>query len=250
MITAENGSAPATVAHEAAPALEIQDLSGGYGATTVIREISLTVPAGQVTALLGSNGAGKTTLLRTISGLLAPKSGTIRLLGTDVTHEKAYRRFAAGLCHVPEGRGIFRGLTVKDNLVLQAPKGREQAAIERAVEAFPILGRRLGQRAGTMSGGEQQMLAVAAAYTRNPSVVLVDEASLGLAPRVVDEIFAFLASLSRKGTALLLVDQFVTRALEMANTAYVMRRGVIAYSGSSAELLGTNLFEQYVGGNR
>ena len=251
MTVTANGSVPASASsRESGFALEVQGLSGGYGATTVIRDVTLAVPAGRVTALLGSNGAGKTTLLRTISGLLPAKAGTVRLHGADVTAEKAYRRFAAGLCHVPEGRGVFRGLSVKDNLTLQARAGQEKAAIERAVEAFPILGRRLRQAAGTMSGGEQQMLAVAAAYARNPSVVLVDEASLGLAPRVVDEIFAFLASLPAQGAALLLVDQFATRALEMSSTAYVMRRGAIAYSGGAAELLGSDLFQRYVGGDK
>jgi branched-chain amino acid transport system ATP-binding protein len=242
-----NGATPLAAGTAPAPALEIDGLSSGYGQTTVLRDVSLKVTAGEVTALLGSNGAGKTTLLRTVSGLLPAKSGTVRLLGADVTHDRAHRRFAAGLCHIPEGRGVFRGLSVKDNLIMQAPKGEEETAIERAVQAFPILGRRLGQRAATMSGGEQQMLAVAAAYTRRPALVLVDEASLGLAPMVVDEIFAFLASLPSRGTALLMVDQFVTRALEMATTAYVLRRGSIAFSGNSSELLDSNLFEQYFG---
>jgi branched-chain amino acid transport system ATP-binding protein len=244
MSATSNGAGPAAAT---APALELVGLSSGYGETTVLRDVSLTVPAGQVTALLGSNGAGKSTLLRTVSGLLPAKAGSVRLLGSDVTRERAHRRFAAGLCHIPEGRGIFRGLTVKDNLILQAPRGDETRAIEQAVEAFPILGKRLSQRAGTMSGGEQQMLAVAAAYTRDPSVVLVDEASLGLAPLIVDEIFAFLASLPARGAALLMVDQFVTRALEMASTAYVLRRGSIAFGGESSELGDSNLLEQYFG---
>jgi branched-chain amino acid transport system ATP-binding protein len=243
--THTNGAAPSG---ECAPALEVTGLSGGYGETRVLRDIDLTVPPGSVTALLGSNGAGKTTLLRTISGLLPAHAGTVRLLGNDVTRDRAHKRFAAGLCHIPEGRGVFRGLSVKDNLVMQARKGTESDAIERAVAAFPILGKRLSQRAGTMSGGEQQMLAVAAAYTRSPKLVLVDEASLGLAPLIVDEICAFLQSLPERGAALLIVDQFVTRALEMAATAYVMRRGTIAYSGGSRELLDSNLFEQYFGG--
>jgi branched-chain amino acid transport system ATP-binding protein len=230
-----------------APALQVEGLSCGYGQTTVLRDVSLEVPAGAVTALLGSNGAGKTTLLRTVSGLLPAKAGTVRLHGADVTHERAHRRFGAGLCHIPEGRGVFRGLTVRENLVLQSPRGEEDRAIEQAVEVFPILGKRLGQRAGTMSGGEQQMLAVAAAYTRDPSLVLVDEASLGLAPLIVDEIFAFLASLPARGTALLMVDQFVSRALEMATTVYVLRRGAVVFSGRAAELADGSLLEQYFG---
>ncbi|HEV7750599.1 MAG TPA: ABC transporter ATP-binding protein, partial [Baekduia sp.] len=204
---------------ESAPALRVAGLSSGYGRTTVLRDVSLEVPEGGVAALLGSNGAGKTTLLRTVSGLLPAMAGSVWLDGVDVTAVKAHRRFAAGLCHVPEGRGVFRGLTVRENLVMQAPKGSADAALERAVAAFPILGRRLGQAAGTMSGGEQQMLAVAAAYTRSPTLVVVDEVSLGLAPLVLDEIFAFLAGLPAQGIALLVVDQFARRALAMADVA-------------------------------
>lgn len=228
-------------------ALEVDGLSSGYGQTTVLRDVSLRVAAGEITALLGSNGAGKTTLLRTVSGLLPAAAGAVHLLGADVTREPAHRRAAAGLCHVPEGRGFFRGLTVKDNLILQAPKGEEERAVEQAVQVFPILGQRLQQQAGTMSGGEQQMLSVAAAYTRNPSVVLIDEASLGLAPLIVDEIFAFLESLPQRGTAVLMVDQFVGRALTMASSVYVLRRGSIVLEGKASELRDTNVLEQYFG---
>jgi branched-chain amino acid transport system ATP-binding protein len=242
-----NGSAPVATNPAPVPALEVAGLSSGYGRTTVLRDVALSVPAGSVAALLGSNGAGKTTLLRTVSGLLPATAGSVRLHGEDVTRDRAHRRFAAGLCHIPEGRGVFRGLTVRENLLMQAPKGHRAEAVEQAVSAFPILGKRLAQRAGTMSGGEQQMLAVAAAYTRHPTLVVVDEVSLGLAPLVLDEIFAFLASLRAKGTALLIVDQFATRALELADVAYVMRRGSISYSGSPAHLLESGVFEQYLG---
>jgi branched-chain amino acid transport system ATP-binding protein len=231
------------------PALEVSGLVGSYGSTTVLRDVSLAVPPGRITALLGSNGAGKTTLLRSISGLLPARGGTIRLAGVDVTGHKAHRRAAAGLCHIPEGRGIFRGLTVRDNLVLQARPGEEDRTIARAVDAFAILGKRLGQSAGTLSGGEQQMLAVASAYARDPSLVMVDEASLGLAPLVVDQIFDFLATLPSRGAALLLVDQFANRALGLADTAYVLRRGTIVFSGGADELLDSNVFEHYVSGS-
>jgi branched-chain amino acid transport system ATP-binding protein len=237
--------APAVTA--SAAALQVERVSAGYGRTTVLRDVSLQVPAGGVAALLGSNGAGKTTLLRTVSGLLPAAAGTVRLHGEDVTRARAHRRFAAGLCHVPEGRGVFRGLTVRENLVMQARKGEATAALERAVAAFPILVERLSQAAGTLSGGEQQMLAVAAAYTREPSLVVVDEVSLGLAPLVLDEIFAFLRSLPERGTALLIVDQFATRALEMADVAYVLRRGSISYAGGPTQLLESGLFKQYLG---
>lgn len=230
-----------------APALEISGLRTGYGRTIILRDLSLTVPAGQVTALLGPNGAGKTTLLRAACGFLPAMSGNLRLFGEDVTRVAPHRRFARGLCHVPEGRGIFRSLTVRENLSMQAAKGTEKESLERASAAFPILRERLNQLAGTLSGGQQQMLAMAAAYVRNPRLVLVDEASLGLAPLVVDEIFGFMQRLTTEGSSLLIVDQFAARALEMAATAYVLRRGEMVYQGSAADLLKGDLFSQYLG---
>lgn len=232
----------------AAPALEVTELSSGYAATRVLWDVSLTVPAGSAVALLGPNGAGKTTLLRTVAGFLPVTGGTVRLGGGDVTAQRAHRRFAEGLCLVPEGRGVFRSLTIRENLLLQAGRMTEAEAVERATAAFPILGERLHQQAGTLSGGQQQMLAMAAAYVRRPEMVLVDEASLGLAPIVVDQIFAFLHQLVAEGSALLLVDQFASRALELADTAYVLRRGRIVHSGPAAQLAGTDLFEHYLGG--
>lgn len=226
-------------------ALEVDGVSVGYGQVAVLREVSVVVPAGSVVALIGANGAGKTTLLRAVSGLLPVRAGTIRLAGRDVTRERAQRRFARGLCHVPEGRGVFRGLTVRENLVLQGAAGDD--SVERAVSAFPILGERLGQQAGTLSGGQQQMLAMAAAYVRNPELVLVDEASLGLAPIVVDEIFGFLEQRAAEGAALLIVDQFARRALAMAGFAYILRRGRIVHGGPAAELLDSDLFNSYLG---
>ncbi len=233
---------------EGEPAVEVRGLSAGYGRTTVLRDVSLTVPQGQVTALVGPNGAGKTTLLRTISGFVRPTSGSVRLFGTDMTRTPAYRRFAAGLCHVPEGRGVFRSLSVRDNLLLQAPRGAEKEVIDRACDTFPALAARLRQSAGTLSGGEQQMLAMAAAYARNPALILVDEASLGLAPLVVDQIFAFLARVAADGSALLIVDQFADRALAMATTAYVLSRGAVTYAGAAAALDQAALVGHYLGG--
>jgi branched-chain amino acid transport system ATP-binding protein len=229
------------------PALVVSGVEAGYGTTQVLRDVSLRVATGEVTALVGPNGAGKSTLLRTIAGLLPATKGSVQLLGADVTKRAAHRRFAAGLCLVPEGRGIFRSLTVRENLILQSRKGEEQVAIEQAAEAFPFLRERLGQISGTLSGGQQQMLAMAAAYVRNPKLVLVDEASLGLAPLVVDEIFEFLGQLPARGTSLLVVDQFVTRALQLATTAYVLRQGEVVYSGSAHELLDGDLFSHYTG---
>ena len=230
-----------------APALELRDLTGGYGRTTVLRGVSITVPAAGVVALLGPNGAGKTTLLKMVSGFLRPSSGSVRLFGDDVTSIAPYRRFQAGLCHVPEGRGVFRSLTVRENLTMQSRKSGEAEAISHACEAFPVLGRRIGQIAGTLSGGEQQMLAMAAAYARSPRLILVDEASLGLAPLIVEQIFGFMEKIAREGTALLIVDQFATRALALAETAYVLRRGSIAYSGPAKDLGRAELLSQYMG---
>jgi len=230
-----------------APALDVVGLDVGYGRSTVLRDVSVTVPLGSVTALLGPNGAGKTTLLRAISGLLAPTRGRISLFGEDMTTLSAHRRFERGLCHVPEGRGVFRSLTVRDNLIMQSRRGHEREALEKAVTSFPILGKRIRQVAGTLSGGEQQMLAMAAAYVRDASVILVDEASLGLAPLVVDAIFGFLERVSGDGTSLLIVDQFVTRALSMASTAYVLRQGSVVYSGPADRLADTDMFGTYIG---
>jgi branched-chain amino acid transport system ATP-binding protein len=246
-VTELPAAAPSEPVETRTNALEIRGLETGYDRTTILRGVSLDVPAGEVTALVGPNGAGKTTLLRAVSGLLPCTSGTVSLFGDDVTKLASYRRFERGLCHVPEGRGVFRSLTVRENLVMQAGKGREREAIDRAATAFPILFERLGQTAGTLSGGEQQMLAMAAAYVRNARLILVDEASLGLAPVIVDNVFAFLQRVTSEGAALLIVDQFVTRALEMATTAYVLRQGEITYVGAAGELLDGGLFSQYLG---
>jgi branched-chain amino acid transport system ATP-binding protein len=228
-------------------ALSLQGISSGYGDTIVLRNVSLTVPKSSVVALLGPNGAGKTTLLKTVSGLIRPNSGHIELNGKDVTKVSPNRRARMGLCHIPEGRGIFRSLTVRDNLLLQSLKGQEGSAIEQAVSVFPVLESRLRQQAGTLSGGQQQMLAMAQAYVSNPSLILVDEASLGLAPVIVDEIFNFLHEVAQRGAALLIVDQYIVRALDIATTAYVLRRGEIVYSGDPDELRASNIFERYLG---
>ncbi len=245
MTVLETAAGPS--AAPAADALVVEGLHAGYGTTTVLRDVSLRVPAGSVTALLGPNGAGKTTLLRTISGFVASSAGRIQIAGEDVTRWKPHRRAALGVCHVPEGRGVFRGLSVRENLLMQAGRGSEREAVERATSAFAILGERLDQRAGTLSGGQQQMLAMAAAYVRDPSLVLVDEASLGLAPIIVDEIFEFLEHRTAEGAALLIVDQFVTRAIQMATAAYVLHRGTIAFDGTAKDLLQSDVFERYLG---
>ena len=225
----------------------LDHIDAGYDETTVLRDVSVHVPPGSVVALLGPNGAGKTTLLRVASGLLAPTGGTIHLDGVDLTGQRAHRLAAAGVCHVPEGRGIFPGLSVRENLVLQSSPGREEESIERAVEAFPILAERLGQVAGTLSGGQQQMVALAHAYISQPRFVLLDEVSMGLAPTVVDEIFEFLGRLAEAGASLLLVEQYVTRALAIADYVYVLNKGAVVFAGEPSEIEGDDVFAQYLG---
>lgn len=232
---------------DAPPALELQDVSASYGSTAVLRKVSLSVAPGSVTALIGPNGAGKTTSLRVASGLMKPSSGRILVDGEEITSSSAARRAKGGMCHVPEGRGVYRNLTVRENLMMQAAKTSPKETIEIATSVFPRLGERLSQKAGTLSGGEQQMLALSAAYVAQPKLVLVDEPSLGLAPIIVDLVFDFLKTLRDKGTALLLVDQYALRTLAIADHAYVLRRGEIAYSGKAAELLRGNILEQYIG---
>lgn len=232
--------------HESA-ALTVRNLVSGYGHTTVVRDVSITVRTGTATVLLGPNGAGKSTLLKTISGLIRPTSGSVMLGHNDVTTLTPNKRASLGLCHIPEGRGIFPSMTVKENLQLQAQPGGETLAIERGIAAFPVLGERLSLQAGAMSGGQQQMLSIARAYTQSPSMILVDEGSLGLAPIVVDEIFTFLAGITAAGASLLIVDQFVARALEIATWAYVMTRGEITFAGTSTELQDSDVFERYLG---
>jgi branched-chain amino acid transport system ATP-binding protein len=240
-------TAVSTNSRTEAPALEVRDLDSGYGTTTILRSLNLTVPAGSVTALLGPNGAGKSTLLKTISGLIRQSAGSIRLDGVEVSRMAPNRRAKLGLCHIPEGRGIFRSLSVQDNLRLYAEPGSEDEAVERCVSAFPILGERLFQTAGTLSGGQQQMLSLARTYARSARLVLVDEASLGLAPIVVDEIFAFLRGITSTGASLLMVDQFVSRALAMASNVYVLTQGEIVFSGTPSELRDGDVFRRYFG---
>jgi branched-chain amino acid transport system ATP-binding protein len=227
--------------------MELNGVVAGYGGTTVLRGVDLIVPDGAVVALLGANGAGKTTLLRVASGLLHSTRGRLLLDGTDVTRDRPHQLVERGICHVPEGRGIFPSMTVRENLILQSVKGEEAQALERAISAFPRLGERLAQTAGTMSGGEQQMVALARTYVQHPRLVLLDEVSMGLAPKVVDEIFEFLHLLRAQGVSLLLVEQYVTRALAIADLVYLLNRGEVSFAGEPGELEGEDVFRQYVG---
>ena len=226
--------------------LELRGIEAGYGEHTVLRDVSLTVQPGTVVAVLGPNGAGKTTLLRVASGLLKPSAGTVLLAGGDVTRARPYARARRGLCHIPEGRGIYPTLTVRENLVLHARKGEEAAALERATTAFPILGEKLRQPAGQLSGGQQQMLSLIRAYLTDPRVVLVDEASMGLAPVVVDKIFEFLGQIAASGTALLLVEQYVSRALALADVVYLLNKGSVVFTGKPQDIA-DDLFMHYLG---
>jgi branched-chain amino acid transport system ATP-binding protein len=205
------------------------------------------VPDSSVVALLGPNGAGKTTTLRMAAGLLRPKTGAVVFDGLDITRLSSHRRARRGLCLIPEGRGIFPSLSVRDNLVMYVPKSRQRDAFDRAVDTFPMLGVRRRQIAGTLSGGEQQMLALVRAYVASPSLVLVDEASLGLAPMIVDAIFEFIEKVAREGAALLIVEQYVSRALTLASTVYLLNQGVIVHAGLASELDEEQIFDMYAG---
>lgn len=227
--------------------LELASVTAGYGDAAVLRDVSMWVPPRSVVALLGANGAGKTTLLRVASGLLPPAAGRMRLASADVTGWSPHALARNGVCHVPEGRGVFPHLSVRDNVVIQAGRGNATEAVEKAVSAFPILGEKLNQPAGALSGGQQQMLALAHAYVVDPAYVLLDEVSMGLAPVVVDEIFEFLAKLAASGCALLLVEQFISRALELADYTYLITRGRIEFAGEPGELDSARLTDTYLG---
>jgi branched-chain amino acid transport system ATP-binding protein len=228
--------------------LELQNIVGGYGSTTVLRDISIAVPDGSVVALLGPNGAGKSTTLRMASGSLRPDQGSVRFDGKDITRTSANRRARLGICHIFEGRSIFPSLTVKENLLMQTPRGtRPSVVLEQAAQAFPPLADRRRQIAGTLSGGEQQMLALVRAYVSNAKIVLVDEASLGLAPLVVDSIFEFLERIAGSGVSLLIVEQYVTRALAIAQNCYLMSQGRVVFEGPSADLDDDVIFALYSG---
>jgi len=232
-----------------APVLDLRGISASYGQTPVLRDLAITVSAGEVVALLGPNGMGKTTTLRVAAGLLSPRSGTVVVAGTDVTRMSPNRRAAAGLCLIPEGRGIFRGLTVAENLRLQVPKGRSTAeAMDVAVDAFPVLGKRLSQLAGKMSGGEQQMLALARAYVCSPKVVLLDEVSMGLSPLMVDNVFDAIRRLAAAGVSLLIVEQYVNRAMAIADQVVLLDKGTVSFTGPPDALDQNRLVEHYLGG--
>jgi branched-chain amino acid transport system ATP-binding protein len=232
---------------QSANILTVENLSGGYGQLQVLRDVTLSLPQGSVCALLGRNGVGKTTFLRNIAGLLKPQGGRIVFRDTDVTHAGPQAHAELGLCFIPEGRAVFRSLTVVENIALFAPASMKSEAHERVYSIFPRLGERRKHLASQMSGGEQQMLALARAFLVDPKAVLIDEPSFGLAPKAIDIVFEALASLSKEGTTILLVEQYIERALELADDVYVMDRGELSFAGAAANLTADEITSQYFG---
>ncbi|MDQ3756414.1 MAG: ABC transporter ATP-binding protein [Actinomycetota bacterium] len=236
------------------PLLEVNDVDVYYGSVQALRGVSMQIEAGERVALLGANGAGKTTTLRTISGLLSPKQGSIVFDGEEIGGLPAYAVVGKGIAHGPEGRALFPGLSVEENLRFgwlprRKEKGTYEPALERVFDYFPRLRERRKQAAGTMSGGEQQMLVVARALMSNPKLLIVDELSLGLAPKIVSLLFEIIRDVNATGTAVLIVEQFVHMALENTDRAYVLTKGEVVLEGRSHELLGSDeLLASYLGG--
>jgi branched-chain amino acid transport system ATP-binding protein len=224
--------------------LTVKGIEAGYGQVTVLHGIDLEVRAGTLVTLIGSNGAGKTTTLRVLSGMISPRAGSIRLADRDIAGRPAHEIARLGIAHSPEGRRVFPTLSVMDNLRLGAftrligarPRGEVEKDLARMLELFPRLGERRAQLAGTLSGGEQQMLAMARALMLNPSVLLLDEPSMGLAPQLVEEVFATIARLKAERITMLLVEQFAAAALDVADVGYVLENGRITTSGPAAAL--------------
>jgi branched-chain amino acid transport system ATP-binding protein len=220
--------------------LEVEGIDVFYGRVQALRKVTLRVEEGEIVSLIGSNGAGKTTTLRAVSGLTPASSGTIRLRGEDITRTPAEVIVGKGVGHAPEGRRIFARMSVRENLELGAyirRDGQTRADLERVFTLFPRLKERQVQLAGTLSGGEQQMLAIGRALMSKPQILLLDEPSLGLAPILVDTIFSVIAEINEQGTPILLVEQNAHKALEVAHRAYVLETGVIVQEGSGKELL-------------
>jgi branched-chain amino acid transport system ATP-binding protein len=244
-------------------ALEIRGLRVAYGGVRALHDVSLTVPSGAVVALLGPNGAGKSTTLRTVSGVVRAEAGTITSFGRRIDRAPAFRIARRGVVHVPEGRGIFPSLNVRENLEMAAGVSGDgigagmsagsdgvagSGSIDEATAMFPILGNRLRQTAGSLSGGEQQMLALARAIMVRPRLLMVDEISMGLAPLVVGHLFEALRTIAATGASLLIVEQYVETALELADYVYLMDKGVIVDVGEPNDMRASNLAAAYLGG--
>lgn len=219
--------------------LEVTDLRAGYGGAEVLRGLSLTVGAGEIVAVLGANGVGKTTLNMALSGVIRPWSGSIRFNGVEIGGARPPAIVSAGLVHVPEGRKVFPNLTVRENLELggySVPRAGRAANLARAFDTFPRLKERAGQYAGTLSGGEQQMLAIGRGLMSEPKLLILDEPSLGLSPLLVEEMFALIAGLARDGLPIMLVEQNVVQSLDLAGRAYILENGLVALEGEAATL--------------
>lgn len=220
--------------------LEVYGLRGGYGAVEVLRGVDIDIAEGEIVALLGSNGVGKTTFAAVLSGLVRCRGGTIRFQGREIQRWSARRVVEAGLIQVPEGRHIFPNLTVRENLELGAyRRARPNRArnIETVVDVFPRLKERFAQKAGTLSGGEQQMLAIGRAMMAEPELLILDEPSIGLSPLLVEEMFSLISRLNERGLTILLVEQNVLQSLEIASRAFVMENGEIRLSGKASEMM-------------
>ncbi len=234
--------------------LEVEGLCVNYGHIEAIRDISFGVEEGSVVTLIGANGAGKTTTMKTLSGLRKVRAGKVVFDGKDITHAPPFERVKMGLSQSPEGRGIFPGMSVRENLDMGAYTRRDKANItadfDRVMQLFPRLEERIDQIAGTMSGGEQQMLAMGRALMARPRVVLLDEPSMGLAPKLIAQIFSIITEINEQGTTVLLVEQNAAQALKRAHTAHVLETGQIVRSGSGAELAGDDSVKAaYLGGD-
>ena len=231
--------------------LKIDDIHVYYGAIHAIKGVSFEVGEGEIVALIGANGAGKSTILKTVSGLMHPRSGNITFCGDNIAHTDAYKLLRTGLAHVPEGRRIFQQMTVQDNLEMGAFIHKEvnKDDLDRVFNYFPRLKERRKQIAGTVSGGEQQMLAMSRALMSRPKLMMLDEPSMGLAPILIDQIFEIIKQLHKDGTTILLVEQNASKALEIADRAYVLETGKVILSGTGQELASSDEVKKaYLGG--
>ena len=231
--------------------LKIENIDVYYGAIHAVKNVSFEVGEGEIVALIGANGAGKSTILKTVSGLMHPRNGTITFCDQNITHTEAYKLLRTGLAHVPEGRRIFLEMTVQENLEMGAyiKKSVAPEDLEMVFNYFPRLKERRKQIAGTLSGGEQQMLAMSRALMSHPKLMMLDEPSMGLAPIIVDQVFSIIKELHKSGTTILLVEQNARKALQIADRAYVLETGSITLSGTGAELAKSDeVRKAYLGG--
>ena len=231
--------------------LKVDDIHVYYGAIHAVKGVSFEVQEGEIVALIGANGAGKSTILKTVSGLMHPRSGKIEFMGQDITHTDAFKLVRHGLAHVPEGRRIFLQMSVQENLEMGAytQKDVSKEDLDMVFDLFPRLKERRKQIAGTLSGGEQQMLAMSRALMSHPKLMMLDEPSMGLAPILVDQIFSIIKQLHKAGTTILLVEQNASKALDVADRAYVLETGGITLSGTGMELSNSDdVKKAYLGG--